>query len=231
MNAISIKHGAALDSKATAIALDLKKLDDDGMFEGYGSTFNNVDNGGDRVLPGAFQKSLARKGAGGIKLLRDHDRGKIAGKWLEMREDDNGLYCKGKIFAETDIGKETLFLMREKQLTALSIGYRTIRAQYSDAAGDDDIRDLMEVDLWEVSVVPFPMNDMAQIRAVKGDWAAKDIERHLREGGVPDAFAKMVVSFGYDEAVRRVAKDRREGDYGEKEIIDDLNNLAEKLKG
>lgn len=226
MRDLEFKSAAELDTKANAVMLDLKAIKDDGTFEGYASTFGNVDKGRDRVMAGAFRKSIA-KGFGNVKMLRDHNHGMIIGEWLEMREDAKGLYVKGRIFEELPLGKETLFLMRKGQLNSLSIGYRTIDADFNY---DEDVRDLKELDLWEVSVVIFPMNDAATIDAVKNDIQAKDIERLLRDAGLPRAFAKMVVSHGYSAAKAKLADDCREGDEGVKTMADSISAFAKTLR-
>jgi uncharacterized protein len=230
MRAIELKGGAELAKNAGAVMLDLKAIAEDGTFEGYASTFGNVDNGGDRVLAGAFAKSISRKTARGIKMLRDHDHRNLIGEWVEVREDAKGLFVKGRIFTEITLGKETLILMRAGQLAALSIGYRTIDAHYSKL---DDVRDLRELDLWEISVVPFPMNEMATIDAVKQrDWSAKDVERCLCDAGMPNAFAKMVANHGVTAAKAKLTGDCREGGDGEeKELAGLINGLASTIEG
>lgn len=226
---LAMKKDSDLDTKAVAVEFDLKSLADDGTFEGYASKFNNIDRGRDRVLPGAFAKSLRKRPADGVKLLLNHDHTKIVGGWDELREDSKGLWGKGRIFDELELGKETLFLMRQKQLNSLSIGYRTIDADYNQG---EDIRDLKELDLWEVSVVTFPMNEEAVISAVKGaDLAPKDIERILRDADLPVKFAKLIVNHGVMEAKRIIANDCRDGDDGEaKQTLEAIQRLDKLMK-
>lgn len=230
LNVFEIKNSADLAKNAGAVMLDIKSISDDGTFEGYASTFGNVDNGGDRVIAGAFAKSISRKTARGIKMLRDHDHRKLVGEWLEIREDAKGLYVKGRIFTDITLGKETLILMRAGQLAALSIGYLTIDAHYSKL---DDVRDLKELDLWEISIVPFPMNEMATIDNVKTqNWSAKDVEHCLCDAGMPKAFAKMVTNHGLTAAKAKLAGDCREGGEGEeKELVGLLAGLTATIEG
>jgi HK97 family phage prohead protease len=227
MRIFEVKEAADYTTKANAVLLDIKAIGEDGEFAGYASTFGNVDRGGDRVLAGAFRKTLA-KSAGAIKMLRDHDHQKIIGEWLEAKEDAKGLWVRGRIFKELPLGEETLFLMRKGQLNSLSIGYRTLEAEYHR---EDDARDLKELDLWEVSVVIFPMNEAATIDQVKNDLQAKDIERILRDASVPRAFAKMIVSHGYQAAKAKLADDCREGDGSVKATAAAIVGLANILKG
>jgi len=226
MHKIEIKEAGQIDTKANSILIDIKAIGEDGEFSGYASTFGNKDRGGDRVLAGAFRKTLER-GAPAIKMLRDHDHQKIIGEWIEAREDSKGLFVRGRIFKEIPLGAETLFLMRKGQLNSLSIGYRTIDAEYHH---QEDVRDLKELDLWEISVVIFPMNEAATIDQVKNDLQAKDIERILRDASVPRAFAKMIVNHGFVAAKAKLATDCREGDEGVKATASGIEALANLLK-
>lgn len=135
-----------------------------GQFEGYGSIFNNVDYGGDIVLPGAFKRSLAaHKSLGELPVMFwMHKMDQVPGKWIEMHEDDTGLYVKG-VFADTQLGRETHELLKMKAVRGLSIGYQTVERDYDN----DGNRLLKEVDLHETSIVSLAMNPKAQIEHVK----------------------------------------------------------------
>lgn len=229
MRKLEIKDYSGIATKALAAKIDIKALSDDGEFEGYGSTFGNVDRGMDRVLPGAFRATLKERPLNSIKLLRDHDTRKLAGQWLELAEDDRGLKVRGRLFMKegrdgTDLGRETYTLLKAGALDALSIGYRTVKAKWDE---DTSVRDLIELDLWEVSVVTFPMNELASVDAVKRDgFTPREIERLLREGGVPNAFAKLIAIHGYDGAKARLGT-RREGG---SELATVLREAAQKMK-
>ena len=137
----------------------------DGTFSGYASLFGKADLGRDMVMPGAFQASLDRRGAGGVKMLFQHDPNEPIGVWLEVREDARGLFVKGRLTTDVARAREVLSLMRAGALDGLSIGYRTVRGRTDSKSG---VRRLYEVDLWEISVVTFPMLPEARVRAVKG---------------------------------------------------------------
>jgi HK97 family phage prohead protease len=150
------------------IPLTLKALDDR-EFEGYGSIFGNEDLGGDIVLPGAFAKSLAQhKSAGTLpQMFWMHDMSMVPGKWLEMHEDDKGLYVKG-LLAKTQLGSETRELMKMQAVRGLSIGYQT-----ADATFDKEGRRLLkELVLYEVSPVSLAMNPLAQVTHAKCQLSA-----------------------------------------------------------
>lgn len=181
-----------------AVSLEVKALaDEDGTFEGYASVFGNVDGGNDVMSPGCFSASLAKRGTGKVKMLWQHDTRHIIGKWLEMREDSKGLWCKGKLFMGVQAGKECYELMKEGAIDSLSIGYRTKREEWDR---DAEVRRLHEVDLLEVSAVTFPMNEMATISLVKSDGTLpteREIESYLRDAGLSRNQAKALVAGGH----------------------------------
>ncbi len=145
--------------------LDCKSVSAEGEFKGYASVFNNQDHGRDIVVPGAFAKSLQRRPAGKVKMLRQHDADEPIGVWLDLTEDAKGLHVKGKLILDTVKGRETHALMRAGALDGLSIGYRTIKDRYDRAKG---VRYLEELDVPEISIVTFPMNPRATVASVKG---------------------------------------------------------------
>lgn len=158
--------------------LEVKALTDEGTFEGYASIFGNVDKGGDKVVPGAFVESLAeaRRTGRKIKMLREHDPREPIGIWEDMAEDAKGLWGKGRLILDVPKARETHALLKAGAVDGLSIGYRT-----KDYEPDGNVRLLKKVDLWEVSIVTFPMNDRSKVTAVKAD-GAEDIIEKLRAG-------------------------------------------------
>lgn len=138
---------------------------EDGTFAGYASLFGRTDLGRDMVMRGAFAASLRKRGPAGIKMLYQHDALQPIGVWDEIREDDRGLFVKGRLTTGVARAREVLSLMRAGALDGLSIGYRTVRGRTDGKSG---VRQLLEVDLWEISVVTFPMLPEARVEAVKG---------------------------------------------------------------
>lgn len=145
---------------------DLKAVDETGVFEGYASVFNRQDLGRDVVLPGAFRKSLAERGTGGVRMLFQHDPSAPIGVWEKIYEDARGLFVRGRIMSEVTKGREVLSLMRAGALDGLSIGFRAEQGVRSKRTG---IRRLRRVDLWEISVVTFPMLPDARVSQVKSE--------------------------------------------------------------
>ncbi len=142
----------------------LAKVSVDGTFEGYASLFGVVDLGRDRVSPGAFRDCLARKAPQAIKLLWQHDPAHPLGIWQEIREDGHGLKVRGQLDLAVAKAREVHALMRSGAVDGLSIGFRTERSRKDAATG---IRSLEKLDLWEVSIVTFPMLPGARVSAVK----------------------------------------------------------------
>lgn len=134
----------------------------DGRFEGYASLFGVTDAGGDIVMRGAFAKSLRARRAAGVKMLYQHQAAEPLGVWSEIYEDGAGLFVRGRIVTDVRRGREVLSLMREGALDGLSIGFKTLRALKGRGGG----RQILEADLWEVSVVTFPMLAGARVSRV-----------------------------------------------------------------
>lgn len=132
-------------------------IDAEGRFAGYASVFNRLDSGGDIVLPGAFAKSLAKR-RGRIRLLFQHDPKEPVGTWESMAEDGHGLFVTGRLVPGVPRSDALRRLIENRALDGLSIGFRTVRA--SRQAGK---RLLHEIDLYEVSIVTFPMMEEARI--------------------------------------------------------------------
>lgn len=159
---------------------------------GHASLFDIRDNGGDTVKAGAYANSLAKGRK--IKMLWQHDPAQPIGVWDEVKEDAQGLFVKGRILESVAKGREASALIEAGALDGLSIGYRTIRATKSAGGG----RDLHELDLWEVSLVTFPMLPEARVdvkSAIDAAGELKEIEAILREAGsFSRAEAAMLVS-------------------------------------
>ncbi len=141
-------------------------LGEGAAIEGYASVFGVADQGGDVVENGAYAASLAALARAGrrVKMLWQHDPAQPIGVWDEVREDGKGLFVKGRILTEVGRGREAAALLAAGAIDGLSIGYRTISAD-RDGKGR---RRLAELDLWEVSLVTFPMLPEARVGA-KGD--------------------------------------------------------------
>ena len=136
---------------------------------GYASLFGAVDQGGDVVEPGAYAASLAAVAKAGrsVKMLWQHDPAQPIGVWDEVREDGRGLWVKGRILSTVAKGREAAALIEAGAIDGLSIGYRTVKAGKTTKGQ----RLLSELELWEVSLVTFPMLPSARVGA-KGEFRA-----------------------------------------------------------
>ena len=204
-------------------ALAVEENADEGVFEGYGSVFNKTDLGNDVVKYGAFRKSLKRKGAKGVKLLYQHKSDMPIGVFDSIKEDEHGLKVKGRLALKTQVGRDAFELMKMGALDGLSIGFKP-NPKATRYEKNTNKRILEEVELMEISLVTFPMNQSARIRSVKGE----DFSIREWENGMRDAFnlsrseAKMAA-----KAVHQVFMQR---DVGlDTELAEALNNLNNKF--
>jgi HK97 family phage prohead protease len=139
-------------------------IDADGVVEGYASLFGAVDQGRDMVMPGAFAASLRARGVRRIPMLFQHDPSEPVGVWLDIREDTRGLYVRGRLIPEVVRARELLALLKAGTADGLSIGFRTIKGRVDPRSR---VRKLDAVDLWEISLVTFPLLTEARVHAVK----------------------------------------------------------------
>ena len=149
--------------KDMAVTVDV--ADNPGQIEGYASVFGEVDNGGDIVAPGAYARSLSEIAAKGrkVKMLWQHNPEQPIGVWDEVREDEKGLFVKGRILMDLSKGREAAAMIEAGAIDGLSIGYRTVKATKNSEGN----RVLQDLELWEVSLVTFPMLESAIIGAKK----------------------------------------------------------------
>jgi len=162
-----------LEHKFCRIGEDIT-VKDGAHIEGYASFFGKADQGNDVVQAGAYAKSLntVEPGTRRIKMLWQHDPAQPIGVWDVVKEDAKGLYVKGRILEQVAKGKEAMALIEAGAIDGLSIGYRTVKAQKNDKGQ----RLLSELELWEVSLVTFPMLPEARVGA-KGDQLDEELSQ------------------------------------------------------
>ena len=158
-------YQTVLETKFVQAEADIK-VTDGSSIEGYASLVGLPDQGGDVVQASAYTRSLERLAQKGhrVKMLWQHDPAQPIGVWDEVYQDEKGLYVKGRILTAVAKGREAAALIEAGAIDGLSIGYRTKRAE-KDAGGH---RLLHELELWEVSLVTFPMLPEARVGS-KGD--------------------------------------------------------------
>lgn len=169
----------ALTHEYKSFTFQLENADgESGEFSGYAAVFGNVDSGRDVIERGAFSKTI-REDFDRIKILSQHDNCELPiGKPLELREDEKGLYIRGKI-SDTQRGRDIKTLLKDGVLTELSIGYDAVEVDYDEEL---NIRHLKEIKLWEVSIVTWAMNDQAKIEDVKS--LAEELRTEAKAGKI-----------------------------------------------
>lgn len=218
---------------------DIKAYEDDqeeeekdyGKFEGYASVFGNTDLGNDVINMGAFRKSLRKKGPKGVKLLYQHKSDMPIGVFDSIKEDDNGLYVKGRLALKTTAGKEAYELLKMGALDAMSIGFRANPKEVSYDKRTNK-RMIGEVDLMEISLVTFPMNPQAKIRSVKGqEISIREWENGLREAfSISRSEAKVAAKAVSQAFELKTDSEKLEGVDTNSELVDAVKHLTETLK-
>ena len=208
-------HGPAarLEHKKASLkirdfGLEVKAVNDDGSFSGYGSVFGAIDSYGEIVAPGAFTESLVEIAGKGrpVPVLWQHRSDQPIGIYTSLKEDETGLYVEGALLKDAvRQASESYALMKAGAVSGLSIGYYVRESSFDEKTG---IRTLKRVDLVEISLVTFPANDEARIDAVKSKIAhgelpsLNEFERFLREAGFSKTKAAVIANRGLAHLLR-----------------------------
>lgn len=208
----------------------------EGTFEGYASTFNRIDQGGDRVAPGAFKGVLTQRTP---KMLLEHAGLPYSmpkpedllpvGKWEGLAEDTKGLHASGRLInLDTESGKRIYGAMKEGELDGLSIGFKAGKVQYSQKAGEPRRTIFDFKALPEISLVTNPMDPDARsfnVKSAAGVKTIREFEDFLRDvGGYSHSAAKAIAAGGF-----KANPDPRDEDDGE--LVDQIRRNINILKG
>ena len=176
--------------------LEVKQDGENGVFEGYASTFGNVDSVGDIIERGAFMDSIKQRMP---KMLWQHRMDKPIGVYTEIREDNKGLYVKGKL-ANTTLGNEAAELARMGAIDSMSIGFSIDDYEVNR---EEKTRTIKSLKLFEISLVTFPANDKAVITSAKSELPRneRDFEKFLRDAGYSRKQASAITSAGFKDAL------------------------------
>ena len=170
----------------------------DGQFEAYASVFNGVDDFKDTIHPGAFAKTLIERKKP-VRMFWQHDPSIPIGKWLELREDENGLLVRGEFTSGNTNAENAYASMKHGAVDSLSIGYkrlvngvgyknkpRTCECADNDWCMHTSGRDIYELNLIEISPVSLPADASASVSDVKmqGMTSLKDAELLLRDSAL-----------------------------------------------
>lgn len=182
--------------------LEIKAVNEDGFFSGYGAVFGNIDWYNDIILPGAFKNTLAKWLEKGKlpPVLWNHSTNEPIGVYTKIVEDEKGLYVEGKLLVD-DVpkAKSTHALLKAGAIDGLSIGYRTVKSSYNE---NTDIRELIELDLGEISIVTTPANEKSTVISVKSKLEEGELptlpefEKLLRESGFSKTQATAIAGKG-----------------------------------
>lgn len=182
---------------------EIRELTEQGLLAGHASLFGVEDAFADVVAPGAFRESLDGHRHKGTwpKMLWQHEAREPIGVWDEMREDEVGLFVRGRLILDVQRGREAHALLRAGALDGLSIGFRTVEAAIDEKTG---LRTLNRIDLFEVSPVTFPALEGARVSTVKAAriHSKRDFERTLREAGFSRRDAAWLASHWHPPAQR-----------------------------
>jgi len=168
-------------------SVQVKSLGEDGSFEGQLAVYNNVDLGGDLILPGAFTKTIQERGSE-VPLLWQHNPKEPIGT-LTLIDSPAALNVKGQLLLDLPEAKKAYILLKAKVIKGLSIGFDTIKDTI-----ENGVRQLKEVRLWEGSIVTFPMNESAMVTGIKsmgGTETKDDFNTELAEVQLQDAGWQM----------------------------------------
>ena len=138
------------------------------VIEGYASLWGVADLNGDVTAKGAFRDSLARTGAAGVRMLHQHESRAPVGVWDKAVEDERGLFVRGRIMDWSPEARFARALAKAGALDGLSIGFRTAKARR-----EGRLRVLSGVELWEVSLVTFPMLPGARFSVDAGSGSGR----------------------------------------------------------
>ncbi|EEY97780.1 phage prohead protease, HK97 family [Acinetobacter johnsonii SH046] len=206
--------------------LEIKAVQEDGFFSGYGAVFGNVDWYNDVILHGAFQKSLQRWEEKGKMppVLWNHNDGEPIGVYTNIYEDEKGLFVEGRLLID-DVprAKSTHALLKAGAIDGLSIGYKTKKANQQT----NGIRELIELDLGEISIVTMPANEESLITSVKSKLEEGELptlpefEKFLRESGFSKSQATAIAGKG----LRHLLSESEDERFQAKSISNALNIL------
>ncbi|CAM0684142.1 HK97 family phage prohead protease [Acinetobacter baumannii] len=206
--------------------LEIKAVQEDGFFSGYGAVFGNIDWYNDVILPGAFTASIAKWRAKNKMppVLWNHNDSEPIGVYTNIYEDEKGLYVEGKLLID-DVprAKSTHALLKAGAIDGLSIGYSTKKANQQT----NGVRELVEVDLSEISIVTQPANERSLITSVKSKLddgelpTLPEFEKFLRESGFSKNQATAIASKGLRSLLSESEEETKEA----KSISNALNIL------
>ena len=156
--------------------------------EGYAAIFDEPDLNGDIIEPGAFDVTSANR-ASPVRMLYQHDANTPIGRWTSMTQTRRGLFVTGELLLSSQSAREVYSLLSGGALDGLSIGYQTVRSKKTNGRKG---RRILEAQLWEISIVTFPMAPSARltrIGAPRGERATADARQETPKSDLAGSFA------------------------------------------
>lgn len=203
--------------------------DDYFEFEGYASTFGNIDLGEDIIVKGAFAKSLA--GTPQVPVLWQHKMGEPIGISIQLFEDERGLFIKAKLPKQDDlVSGRVIPQIKVGSIKEMSIGFFTVKSEIDQKS---DIRRILEIELFEVSLVTKAMNPQALLTGFKSAGSLKDVEQTLKDSGFSNTEAKALISKVKEFSKQRDAEEKEVQREAEEKAtllakMEELTNLINK---
>lgn len=208
----------------TLDSVQLKFTDGSRRFSGYASVFGGVDSYGDTIKPGAYSKTIGNRDRP-IQMRWNHF-GPVIGKWLEIREDEKGLFVEGELTPGHSVAEDAYSLLKHGAVTGMSIGYRI--PENGSEKNEHGGRLLKEIDLVEISIVESPADNSAHVSDVKNAIDAADTPKEFEH------LLRDVAGFSVSEAKAFVSRLKtvccREGDTKSDEIKESIKDCFENFK-
>lgn len=149
-----------------------------GEVTGYASVFGGIDSYRDTILPGAYTETIkAAALAGGLPMLWQHNADQPIGRWIEFSEDERGLKVGGKLTPGHSIARDVQASLTAGHVDGLSIGFDIPDGGWRER--EDGVRELIKINLREVSFVTFPADAAARGGLKASDLTEREFERLL----------------------------------------------------
>jgi HK97 family phage prohead protease len=150
---------------------------------GYAAVFNSETEIGDyfieRIDPSAFNNAIS----GDVRALIDHDTGRVIGRTisgtLRLSTDSKGLKCEIDLPDTTD-GNDLWTLVERGDVSGMSFGFCVTRQEWDDT-GDQMVRIILEVELFEVSACAFPAYEDTTLAARSLETAREEAEQAKKD--------------------------------------------------
>lgn len=206
------RKNTVMKTKKIDLKIDRIGAKDDltaGQFTGYASVFGNVDSVGDKIIKGAFAKSLKDFGDGGAGIPcywchETSDPEMNLGSTLEATEDERGLFVKVQLDLDNPKAAYAYKLLKEQRVRQMSFAY-----QVTDGENKKDCFEITGCKIFEVSIVPVGANQATSIESVKA----------LQEEDAPEPSG--------DEATEDTGEE--DGDTSDTDLAADLEKLEDQL--